>query len=103
MAYIWITLQLLVPCWVLLAHCSKGAECSYMESYPPANGDDATKSLHIALIASFSDASNSSATVIPGVQAALDAINSDQTVLPGYSLHYTLTDSQVCLGSYMQT
>ena len=32
---------------------------------------------------------------LAGVQAALDDINSRDDLLPGYTLHYTLTDSQV--------
>ena len=34
---------------------------------------------------------------VAGVQVALDWINNDTSLLPGYTLHYTLTDSEVGL------
>lgn len=86
-------LQLVLACGIIIARSST---CSgYIETYPPpsttANG---STPLYFSLITSFGAAFNSSGTV-PGVQVALDAINSDPSLLPGYSLHYTLTDSQV--------
>jgi len=30
------------------------------------------------------------------VEVALDRINNDTNVLPGYSLHYVLTNAEVC-------
>lgn len=36
-----------------------------------------------------------SAAAIPGVQIALDLINEDEYLLPGYTLHYSISDSQV--------
>ena len=79
---------------------------SYLEVYPPVNlsqsqltctpqpADNKTCPLYIALMMSFGREYISSG-VIASVQYALDQINADQDLLPGYSLHYTLTDSQV--------
>ena len=80
---------------------------SYLEVYPPANLSQnqlecipqpasRTCPLYIALTVSFGHEYLSSG-VVPSVQFALDQINADPDLLPGYSLHYTLTDSQVQL------
>ena len=79
----------------------------YVEVYPapvdlsrnqldctPTNNE--TCPLYFALMMSFGGEYVSSG-VIASVQYALDQINSDSDLLPGYSLHYTLTDSQVQL------
>ncbi len=50
--------------------------------------------LYFGLCFSFGGSFDSSSGV-PGVQVALNQINSDPYMLPGYTLHYTLTDSQV--------
>ena len=50
--------------------------------------------LYVALMMSFGGDFDSSG-VIPGVQLALNQINSEPSMLPGYTLHYTLTDTQV--------
>ena len=73
----------------------------YLQVYPGFDPSGETsvpglKSLYFALMMSFGGDYRSSGA-IPGVQAALDQINSDPTLLPGYQLHYTLTDSQVCV------
>ena len=72
----------------------------YLQVYPGADPSGETsvglKSLYFALMMSFGGDFRSSGA-IPGVQVALDQINSDPTLLPGYQLHYTLTDSQVCV------
>ena len=72
----------------------------YLQVYPGTDPSGETsvelKSLYFALMMSFGGDYRSSGT-IPGVQVALDQINSDPTLLPGYQLHYTLTDSQVCV------
>lgn len=78
----------------------------YLEVYPPVNLSqnqfecipqpalNRTCPLYIALIVSFGQEYDGGG-VIPSVQYALDQINADPDLLPGYSLHYTLTDSQV--------
>ena len=70
---------------------------SYIGTYPTVENSSenaTTKPLFFALITSFGGGFNSS-HMIPGVQLALDRINQDPQILPGYTLHYTLTDSQV--------
>ena len=67
----------------------------YLHIYPPVDQNDTTRTpLYFALLQSFGSELNGSGSVA-GLQVALDRINSDPTLLPGYSLHYTLTDSQV--------
>ena len=66
----------------------------YLHVYPPIDENDTRKPLYFALLQSFGGVYNGSGSVA-GLQVALDRINSDPTLLPGYSLHYTLTDSQV--------
>ena len=66
----------------------------YLQIYPPVNESDARTPLYFALLQSFGSEYNGSGSVA-GLEVALDRINSDPTLLPGYSLHYTLTDSQV--------
>ena len=61
---------------------------------PPASAENGRCPLYIALTMSFGHEYLSSG-VIPSVQYALDQINADPDLLPGYSLHYSLTDSQV--------
>ena len=71
----------------------------YLHIYPPVDENDTRTPLHFALLQSFGSEYNGSGSVA-GLQVALDRINSDPTLLPGYTLHYTLTDSQVkhCVG-----
>ena len=66
----------------------------YIQVYPPVNESDSRTPLYFALMLSFGG-QLTSARALPGVQIALDYINSQPDILPGYSLHYTLTDSQV--------
>ena len=66
----------------------------YLHIYPPVDESDTRTPLYFALLQSFGGQYNGSGSVA-GLQVALDRINSDPTLLPGYSLHYTLTDSQV--------
>ena len=65
----------------------------YLEVYPNVTGDSTT-SLYFGLMLSLSGDQQSTGA-LAGIQAALDDINSRDELLPGYSLHYTLTDSQV--------
>ena len=86
-----------VRLFVLLGAVLTPRVFSYIDTYPATveNTENATtKPLFIALITSFGGGLNSS-HMIPGVQLALDRINQDPQMLPGYTLHYTLTDSQV--------
>ena len=80
----------------------------YLDVYPPVAGNigdsdhqfscvpsvNRSCPLYFALSMSFGGEYLSSG-VIASIQYALDQINRDESLLPGYSLHYTLTDSQV--------
>ena len=66
----------------------------YLQIYPPYNETDSRTPLHLAVVLSFGG-EYTSIGALPGVQIALDYINSQPSILPGYTLHYTLTDSQV--------
>ena len=66
----------------------------YLQIYPPVNESDDSTPLYFALVLS-SGGEYTSIGAVPGVQVALDYINSQPDILPGYSLHYTLSDSQV--------
>ena len=84
---------------VFVAQCSLAlatdSEDPYLQIYPPVNDGDGRTPLHFALALSLSEINYKSIGALPGVQIALDYINSEPSILPGYSLHYTLTDSQV--------
>ena len=67
---------------------------SYLQIYPPINENDTRTPLYFALLQSFGGQYNGSGSVA-GLQVALDRINKDPNLLPGYTLHYTLTDTQV--------
>ena len=87
-------------CWILctaVTTLSSTIPWPYHQIYPPMNDTDGRSPLHFALVLSFGGSVYQSIGVLPGVQMALDYINSEPSILPGYSLHYTLTDSQVCL------
>ena len=108
-------LSLLFVCTLLRINCLQSAVTenihdgdfgSYLEVYPPTNlsqsqlsctpqpAQNRTCPLYIALTMSFGNEYRSSGA-IASVQYALDQINADKDLIPGYSLHYTLTDSQV--------
>ena len=74
--------------------CLISTVCGYLDIYPPVDENDTRTPLYFALEQSFGGQYNGSGSVA-GLQVALDRINNDPTLLPGYSLHYTLTDSQV--------
>ena len=67
---------------------------SYLQVYPPDGEDSNSTPLHFALVLSFGG-EYLSIGALPGVQIALDYINNEPSILPGYSLHYTLTYSEV--------
>ena len=69
---------------------------SYYKQVYPGQGENAngTLPLYIAFLISFGGDYTSSGA-IPGVQVALDQINADPSILPGYTLHYTLSDTNV--------
>ena len=67
---------------------------SYLQIYPAINENDTRTPLYFALLQSFGGLYNGSGSVA-GLQVALDRINNDPNLLPGYTLHYTLTDTQV--------
>ena len=66
----------------------------YLQIYPPVNETDSRTPLFFAVVLSFNGLFRS-ITALPGVQIALDYINSHPSILPGYTLHYTLTYSEV--------
>ena len=65
----------------------------YLQIYPPVNASDDRTPMYFALM--LSSTFYKSTLAVPGVQIALDYINSEPSILSGYTLHYTLTDSQV--------
>ena len=71
-----------------------GQSDRYIHTYPPYNETDPRTPLTFALLQSFGGSFNSSGGVA-GVQVALDLINNNPDLLPGYTLHYSLTDTQV--------
>ena len=79
---------------LLVARASSLTPWPYLQVYPPVNESDGRTPLYFALMLSFGG-QFTSVGALPGVQIALDYINSQPDILPGYSLHYTLTDSQV--------
>ena len=70
----------------------------YLQVYPPVNETDGRTPIFFALVLSFGG-DFTSIGALPGIQIALDYINDESSILPGYSLHYTLTDSQVYIDS----
>ena len=89
-----LTTALVFLAALLVARASHFSPWPYLQVYPPVNESDARTPLYFALMLSFGG-DYTSIGALPGVQIALDYINSQPDILPGYSLHYTLTDSQV--------
>ena len=96
-AFIFFTAYCYYP---VLAYYYSGKRTPYREIYPPLDMQisnctvEERVPLYFGLMMSFGGDVKSSGA-IPGVQVALDAINNQPDLLPGYTLHYTLTDSQV--------
>ena len=65
----------------------------FVEIFPTTNK---STPLYFGLMLSLSGDQQSTGA-LAGVQAALDHINSRDDLLHGYSLHYTLTDSEVTI------
>ena len=85
------SILLLAVCYHELTSTNK----SFVEVFPAAAGiNESSVPLYFGLMLSLSGDQQSTGA-LAGVQAALDDINSRDDLLPGYSLHYTLTDSQV--------
>lgn len=86
------------------AENGSGDQWPYVEVYPPTDttqdqfscvpSENRTCPLYVAVTVSFGGEYLSTG-VIGSIQYALDQINNNSSLLPGYSLHYTLTDSQV--------
>ena len=66
---------------------------NFSRVYPSVNSSTTTP-LYFGLMGASED-SNYLNTTVTAVQLALDEINSESHLLRGYSLHYTLTTSQV--------
>ncbi len=84
----------------LLVASSSANSGLYLQIYPDQDSGNGTQHLYFGLMQSFEGGFSASGG-IPGVQVALDQINADPAMLPGYTLHYTLSDSQVSHGMYM--
>ena len=85
--------------FLLLFALCYGQSDRYLHTYPPYDETDSRTPLTFALLQSFGGSFNSSGGVA-SVQVALDVINDNPGLLPGYTLHYTLTDTQVKRASY---
>ena len=59
--------------------------------------DDSSTPLYFGFMLASSDMDHLDSTTITAVQIAVDDINADKDLLRGYSLHYTLTASQVTI------
>ena len=83
------------PILCTIALVSSSSSWPYHQIYPTVNETDGRSPLYFAVVLSFGGNNYKSIGALPGIQIALDYINSEPSILPGYSLHYTLTDSQV--------
>ena len=89
-----LTYSLFLSLLLVLRTWASTEDQVYLQVYPPVNDTDDLTDIYFALMLSFGG-DYVSIGALPGVQIALDYINSEPSILPGYSLHYTLTDSQV--------
>ena len=89
-----LTYSLFLSLLLVLRTWANTEDQVYLQVYPPVNDTDDLTDIYFALMLSFGG-DYVSIGALPGVQIALDYINSEPSILPGYSLHYTLTDSQV--------
>ena len=109
-ANLFITLIFVTPRINAIAATNNDDFGPYLEVYPPVDlsqnqfdcvpETNRTCPLYIALTMPFGG-EYFGGGVMPGVQFAIDQINADPDLLPGYSLHYTLTDSQVQLHNFI--
>ena len=86
--------RLLACLALLISTLTKTGGHPYLGIYPTAETQNESTALYFGLMLSLSGEQQSTGA-LAGVQDALDHINSRHDLLPGYSLHYTLTDSQV--------
>ena len=98
-----ITLLLCVVLKIINAEKSNLKVIAYADVYPNVSQLllNKTGKLYFGLVLSLSGDQQSTGA-LAGVQAALDDINNRDDLIPGYSLHYTLTDSQVPSGVVKQ-
>ena len=92
--------SLLVSVLLTTGHCLTYDPAEYLEIYPNPRDPNILKGrvpIHFALIQSLGGDSNQfdASGSLAGVKVALDRINNDRSLLPGYTLHYTVTNSQV--------
>ena len=89
-----------------VSHCQDVPTVNPLQSspfllvYPPSlesspEQTEAIIPLYIGLMTSLSGEDQGMSVVVPAVQIALDAINDHPNLLDDYSLHYTLTQSEV--------
>ena len=91
---VFATVAIIVIALLQSAFASPLVPWPYLQVYPPVNESDARTPLYFALMLSFGGV-YTSIGALPGVQVALDYVNNHPDILPEYTLHYTLTDSQV--------
>ena len=68
---------------------------NFVDVYPDI--DDSYTPLYFGFMLASSDMDHLDNATITAVQIAVDDINADKDLLRGYSLHYTLTASQVTI------
>ena len=104
-----MSLYLFVLLLALTLHCTSGQTCfrtdllpgveNLSQIYPleDKSSNPSPTPLYFGLMVAPSEDSDYLNTTLTAVQLALDTINADSDLLRGYSLHYTLTVSQVSI------